>query len=605
LSCNSCDKNPNGQDPIDVDRFKALVTIGEFQLDSGNYSPNETVIIPQVQLTNEHDFPVKIQSITFSIRHLSFRQPTSFHEIIIALDTLIDGRTKLEVPPFNLWTIAGNASGPYGVYSNVIYESLDSLQYGLPESTVSSFHTFFRVSNFPERNTFTIDTGQFNGLPIYILKRGLSAEYSVQKTAASLSGGISHSWDTPLTYVRSTPQFLEKSVQKTVDFYNGSFGQNYEFETVVISTGIPSAIYLANSLQAPILPLHFLVGAETVKEVEAILKYSNASGYKSYAAFGHDYSISTNVGVAWIKLLDLPNEYQQFIQDHNVQKIVFLGYEGLSGGELQAKKIMDNSSKYGPGSIYIMHFAGANSTNYLNATIKDLEEYDYEEMNKIADWESGIITAQIENFSSSIHNQTQVEEILYVRSKSDVALWDLGSYLMLSYLKKNEGFFPMKTPLKGFSLNPYLTGHPFFETMMGYVPLLYWQAASTDNYINNTLLKNIKVAVNHYFPDVELNEMKFWVNSSRNFGGKAHGIQMAESLRNKSFNEIIVNDFDFDEIWFVSNGMNSASETRAELLLNTFSLKQITSSVKQFLPLGKSELLEICELDDRISLLSK
>lgn len=47
-------------------------------------------------------------------------------------------------------------------------------------------------------------------------------------------------------------------------------------------------------------------------------------GFPSYATLGYDASMA-DVGVAWIKFLELPDVYLQFIENHQVKNVIFLG----------------------------------------------------------------------------------------------------------------------------------------------------------------------------------------------------------------------------------------------------------------------------------------
>ena len=61
------------------------------------------------------------------------------------------------------------------------------------------------------------------------------------------------------------------------------------------------------------------------------------------------------VGVAWIKLLDLPEEYKQFIKDHQVEEVYIYGVGQEGHGESYSRRVLTQNTitdEYAPGSLY-------------------------------------------------------------------------------------------------------------------------------------------------------------------------------------------------------------------------------------------------------------
>ena len=54
--------------------------------------------------------------------------------------------------------------------------------------------------------------------------------------------------------------------------------------------------YLSAAMEAPVLPLHFLVSVNSTKEISSILEYSSQAGVPCYATLGYDASMD-DVGV--------------------------------------------------------------------------------------------------------------------------------------------------------------------------------------------------------------------------------------------------------------------------------------------------------------------
>lgn len=522
--------------------------------DQAFYHPGDLVKI-DLTISNQGGDSFDLKKVKLLIRNLDNRQV--YEERNFELSShLGDANSATAILNEVIWQIPDSVKGaPFGVFAS----------YPVRRKIFEAYQTFFSIGNDISKTTYDLSFTDYKGLPVYKLERGLSAEYTVQKAAAALAGGISHSWGNsspgagPLPVV-STRDFLDRSIQKTVDFYNEQFGENQEFETVIISTGIPSGAYLARAMNAPVLPIHFLVGAHTIREVETMLEYSQADGISAYATVGHDYSLSETQSVAWIKLLNLPEAYSRFLKDHKVKNVIFHGALG-KGGESGSRKVKNGAKHYGAGSIYVMHFAGDESETYLKQTIRDLDFDQLGPFVYIADWEAGIIEQQVDSIGAAIKSENQkVEDITVVTTHDAIHLWNMGSYLMLSLLQKNDLEF------NGISFNPYLIGHPVFETYKGYIPFLYWQGFDPQHHIDNRLKTVIAGSVENFYPGTKFGELDFWVNSTNNFGGAGQGAKMSATLKDNGYLQVIDNEYEVDEVWNEQDGLNAVCEVRADIL---------------------------------------
>ncbi|TKG94224.1 hypothetical protein EYV94_13140 [Puteibacter caeruleilacunae] len=598
-SCVSC-RDESTRDVSNTNQQEMSLAIETFHFSKANYQVGDRLVMPSFKITNESNVNLAVSELKVKLRDLENNQAGIAFETVIAGEKQLDKGASTTIESKEIWNISKDTDGAYGVYLEYVLKGEEERT-----ETCTKYVTFIRVSSSPELNTYDITKSKHSGMSVYELTRGLSAEYSIQKAAAALEAGISHSWSLPLGPVQSTPQFLEQSIKKTIDFYDANLGENTTYETVVISSGIPSAVYLANTMHATLLPLHYLVGAGTVKEVETILDYSNKRGYSSYATLGHDFSISETIGVAWVKLLDIPQEYIDFINRHKVKNIVFLGFSGSAAGEVQARKVMDERGKYDPESLYIMHFAGDMAETYLRKTIRDFDQVKKAAMTSVADWESGIIPEQSANFSRSLKEHTSVENINLLTSNSDIALWDLGAYLMLAYMDKNKNSYGSEDVIKGITLNPYLIAHPFYETRMGYIPFLYWQTGNAAHHIDTRMATKIKDAVLNYFPETKFNELEYWVNSTHNFGGGSQGAGMAAALRNKNYSHVYENNFAADETWNLKDGLQSPVEKRCSDLLSRYSADELHIWKQQLKALNPDDLRDMSTHYSEIDFIQK
>jgi hypothetical protein len=324
-----------------------------------------------------------------------------------------------------------------------------------------------------------------------------------------------------------------------------------------------------------VLPLHFLVSANTVKEVQQILKYSAGKGYSAYSTFGYDSSVP-NQGVAWVKLLDIPAEYVSFLKRHHVQHVIMLGATSGVGGEATAKKVITSTvpqKKYAPGSLFILYPQGGvkGDSTELMAKVKDFNTVNQQKnFTRVADWESGIIPEQLKNFSNTIKHSTAVKDNWFITGKDDDDLYKLATYVTAGFMHKNLGAFTFekKFPIKGIVLDPYLIGNPGFESRFGYLPFVYWQGNPGTSIIKN-MEATVNTALSVYFSKMRLSSLNIWVNSSLNFGAAERAEGLRSALEVRGFNNIKVNDCSMDEVWNPADGINAPCELNTEALLKT------------------------------------
>ena len=470
--------------------------------------------------------------------------------------------------------------GAYGVYSI-------KKEKGLKE--VETYQTFFRIINDDELTVFEIETERINNVPIYKLDGGMSAEYIVEKSAENLTSGISHSWKvngpgSGPNHVLGTPNYLEESINETVGFYNDTFGEDAEIETVMISTGFPSIPYISNALKSPVLPLHFLVSVNTVKEIQTILKTANDKGIASYATLSHDPSVP--YAVSWIKLLELPKAYTDFIKNHKVKNVVILGATGTSGGETKAKQLAYDDTirdEYANRSIYIMYpGTSPDDVKTLNEKIIDLKDFKQQEsFIRIVDWESGINQKQLTNFSKNTKTIDNEIRVVTITAEDLTHLYNLGSYSVLALMNKNKDKFD---GIKGVVFNPYLISHPVIEAKKGFIPLLYWQLVGA-KYTVDRLENNVFKAIKYYYPNTKTQNLKFWLNSTRNFGASWSAENLKKELLKKEYSNFIENDYSVDEVWDLSDGVESSSELLYKDISNSFGFDNLKIWNDSLIPL--------------------
>lgn len=387
ISCSK--KNLPSDDPQGGGTQNTTLTPSQFKTESGAYHFGEAVKL-NGSINNSGDATVKLSNPAIRIRNISKGDSfISSYSLGSMVEIKAGGTYKMENK--EIWTVpVASEIGAYGVY--LFYQD------GAGKENFS-YLTFFRVASGKELLVYTIKTESWQGMNIYQLDGGMSAEYAVEKSLENLTDGISHSWNVNApgsgpNPVMATPQFLVNSVEQTVNIYNKYLGSASPIKNVIISTGIPTIPIISNVLSAPVLPIHFLVSSNTIKEIQSIMDYSNDKGLSCYATLGYDLSVPT--AVAWIKLLDLPPAYLEFLKQHEVQNVFIVGCTERSMGETKAKQVLNNSKgRYDNGSIYILYAGNTgNDIQTLQQRLRDFGDFPQESSyNNVADWESGLINS--------------------------------------------------------------------------------------------------------------------------------------------------------------------------------------------------------------------
>ena len=122
--------------------------------------------------------------------------------------------------------------------------------------------TYFRAVNEQSLLTYDIQKLDYQGLPVYRQIGDMSAGFGVLKTIVAFDQGMAATMEEAPqggTYpVAPTPEFLQRSVRKTVELYNSEIGAATKIKRVVVGTGIASVSYFATMMGAAYLPIHYL-----------------------------------------------------------------------------------------------------------------------------------------------------------------------------------------------------------------------------------------------------------------------------------------------------------------------------------------------------------
>ncbi|HRO46015.1 hypothetical protein [Agriterribacter sp.] len=584
------------------------LTFSKCATNKGAYLAGESVTL-SLDVQNITGQTIQLNELHVFFKDISDPYATFNQTVTLATNITIAAGQTYSIVNKPIWTVPSyallNAFGEFigGTFQN--------------NSTIpNTFMTFFRVVNQNILTTFKITAASYQGLSVHLLDGGMSAEYAIGKAAENLSAGVAHSWypsapGSGPRSVYSTTRFLEASVNNTVNYYNQQFGSTTTFDTVVISTGVASIPYLSRTMKAPVLPLHFLVSADTVKEIAAILQYSKDHGYDAYSVLGYDGSVAK--AVSWIKLLRLPPQYITFLQQHNVKNIVITGTTTLGAGEGTAKKILYNntpSTGYNQSDIFLLYTQGGTTGDFDNlySRIKDLHDYDNlleSNYRQISDWESGVADEQINNFSAVAKSQTGVTSVQVLTatvSGGTLELYNLATYLTLSFMQKNNLVFG-SNPVLGVAMNPYLLSHPLYETKIQYLPFLYWQGGPPSSIVDR-LTTSTKNTILSYFPNTNFNGLSFWVNTSKNFGGfQASGL--VSELQARGLLNITKSNETIDEVWNPNDGMSAICERVASNILQYSSPAALKTWDNTLVALAPADLVTLASRHSNIIVIQK
>lgn len=491
--------------------------------------------------------------------------------------------------PF-LWKIPGDYLGKaMGIYTK-------------DENGSLLYQTFFRVVDDEMLTTYEIRKKVIDGLPIYQLSGGMSPEFAVQKTLSNLTKGISHTWHIGPgggpEPVWSSYDFIEKSIKKTIDLYENELGRDTPIETVVIGTGVPTVPYLTATTQAVFLPIQYLVSVNSMKEVSSIMDYAAKQKIMTYATLGYDASMD-GVGVAWIKLLNLPEAYQEFIKRHGVKQVLIAGVGEDAYGESHVRRLLSSAKtqeEYTPQSLYILYTQGGseNDINKISSYIKDYDVNLLDNIRMIADWESGVCNRQITQLGKDINGKTSAKAYSISAPKDMQNLYNFAVTLSAHFIAKNKGVIP-NLDARGFVLNEYLISHPIYELLHRQVPILYWQfvpAVNTIDRITALALPQVSQLLNGF----EQDEISFHLN------GRLFVDDLENELKARGYSKITKRTKGIEEVWDNLDGMNAPCEIIAEDIISNLGVDQYREWIDRLTFLSLEEIKAIVQGEKGISM---
>ena len=452
--------------------------------------------------------------------------------------------------------------------------------------------TYFRAVNEQSLLTYDIQKLDYQGLPVYRQIGDMSAGFGVLKTIVAFDQGMAATMEEAPqggTYpVAPTPEFLQRSVRKTVELYNSEIGAATKIKRVVVGTGIASVSYFATMMGAAYLPIHYLVSANSASEVQAILDYSNQNGYASYATLGYDGSMP-GVGVAWIKLLALPDEYRKFIIEHEVENIIIAGIGEDVKSESYCRKLSKtgvDGQEYADGSLYIL-YTQSGSEHDIKTISRNVVDYDTLSLEKgkdLADWESGVVNRQIDNISKGICEHTPAQVYSLIATHDMMDMYNLGANMGMYFMYKNRE--QTKVSVQGTYLNEYLISQPLYELTQGYIPLLFWQFVPPVSTIDR-IKRDIQKVVDVYEKGALLENKTVHVNA------RVGKDELVQELKKRGFCSVTKRNDNVEELWDLSDGINSPCEEVVQNIVEQIGVKKYQSQCQNARYLDLDDLKQI------------
>ena len=454
--------------------------------------------------------------------------------------------------------------------------------------------TYFRAVNEQSLLTYDIQKLDYQGLPVYRQIGDMSAGFGVLKTIVAFDQGIAATMEEAPqggTYpVAPTPEFLQRSVRKTVELYNSEIGAATKIKRVVVGTGIASVSYFATMMGAAYLPIHYLVSANSASEVQAILDYSNQNGYASYATLGYDGSMP-GVGVAWIKLLALPDEYRKFIIEHEVENVIIAGIGENVKSESYCRKLSKtgvDGQEYADGSLYILYTQSGSEHDIktISRNVVDYNTLSLEKGKDLADWESGVVNRQIDNISKGICEHTPAQVYSLIATHDMMDMYNLGANMGMYFMHKNQG--QRKVSVQGTYLNEYLISQPLYELTQGYIPLLFWQFVPPVSTIDR-IKRDIQKVVDVYEKGILLENKTVHVNARI---GKE---ELVQELKKRGFRFVTKRKDKVEELWNLSDGINSPCEEVVQNIVEQIGVRRYKELCENALYLDLDDLKQLVE----------
>jgi hypothetical protein len=268
---------------------------------------------------------------------------------------------------------------------------------------------------------------------------------------ASALGGISSPRPLQIRPDRYTdPTFFRDTANALAGLYKLASGSALlNPKTVVLSSVHRAALYIAEALHAPLLPLQLISFSKTIEQAQLSQVLS---------IVGSDYGV--NELWQWNKIAEpsqFPDSYVEMLKE--AENVILVRSNDFDADCPIEGKI---------GKVYVNR-----SLRVLNPRLWDTVSHRLEETGKdfsnLHQWEWGLPDATLSAAKSLWKTLGKDVARFHCIESSTVDLYRLISPLWENYLLSNE------VHIRGVTINAYWTAHPYFERYAGLVPVHYYK----------------------------------------------------------------------------------------------------------------------------------
>ena len=153
----------------------------------------------------------------------------------------------------------------------------------------------------------------------------------------------------------------------------------------------------------------------------------------------------------------------------------------------------------------------------------------------------------------------------------------MGKYFM--YKNREQ----TKVSVQGTYLNEYLISQPLYELTQGYIPLLFWQFVPPVSTIDR-VKRDIQKVVDVYEKGILLEKKTVHVNARI---GKE---ELVQELKKRGFRFVTKRKDNVEELWNLSDGINSPCEEVVQNIVEQIGVKQYQTQCKNALYLNMGDL---------------
>ena len=295
---------------------------------------------------------------------------------------------------------------------------------------------------------------------------GLSSEIVFGKMIAHKRNLIYRGWVNQLpsgcpTFVKDTVEYIISELKKI---------PNITSKYAIIGPGMDCVNYMSDLMDCIYIPSQFMVQVYNIDGLKLMLDNADKAGIKCYASITNSSIYPCHV-VAYIKLLEIPKIYTEYLEQVKINRVFCIGIYnrlGLTDGKVRQYTDSDSPRQFIESKNIYMYYPNENNggrqkddmlysdkiQNINMSHIKDTAGY------MMSDWEYG--TDNIGEFMLSFSGKSY---LLYSHN--------IITFNMMAYHLSHQFMFNNDIALQGFCFNVYLVGNPFYEAMYGYHSYIY------------------------------------------------------------------------------------------------------------------------------------